>query len=41
VGVATSGASEIIVSGALSASLAISAGITPSFAIGALVATCD
>lgn len=41
VGFATSGASTIIVSGALTASLAVSAGITPSFAIGALTATCD
>lgn len=37
----SSGAGEILVSGALTASLAVSAGITPSFAIGALVATCD
>ena len=39
----SSGAGEILVSGALTspASLAISNGITPSFAIGALVATCD
>lgn len=41
VGVATSGASVILVSGALTASLAVSNGITPSFAIGALVATVD
>lgn len=41
VGVATSGASVIIVSGALTASLAVSPGITPSFAIGALTATLD
>lgn len=41
IGVATSGASVIIASGVLSASLAISNGITPSFAIGALVATLD
>jgi hypothetical protein len=41
VGFATSGASTIIVSGALTSSLAVSAGITPSFAIGALTATCD
>lgn len=41
VGVATSGASVILVSGALTASLAVSSGITPSFAIGALVATVD
>jgi hypothetical protein len=37
----TSGAGEIILSGALSASLAISAGITPQFAIGQLTATAD
>jgi hypothetical protein len=37
----TSGTGEILLSGALTASLAISAGITPSAAIGALVATCD
>lgn len=37
----TSGTGEILLSGALTASLSISAGITPSFAIGALVATCD
>jgi len=41
IGVATSGASVILVSGALTASLAVSNGITPSFAIGQLVATCD
>jgi hypothetical protein len=41
VGVASSGASVTIVSGALTASLAVSNGITPSFAIGALTATCD
>lgn len=43
IGKATSGTGEIILSGALSspASLAISPGITPSFAIGALVATAD
>lgn len=41
VGRATSGAGEIIVSGALTASLSVSTGITPSFAIGALVATAD
>lgn len=40
-GVATSGASVIIASGALTASLAVSPGITPSFAIGQLVATLD
>ncbi len=37
----TSGTGEILLSGALTASLAVSAGITPSFAIGALTATCD
>lgn len=37
----TSGAGEILISGALTASLSISAGITPAFAIGQLVATCD
>lgn len=41
VGVATSGASVIIASGVLTASLAVSNGITPSFAIGALVVTLD
>lgn len=41
IGRASSGAGEILVSGALTASLAVSNGITPSFAIGALVATCD
>ena len=41
VGVATSGASVIIASGVLTAQLAVTAGITPSFAIGALVVTLD
>ena len=41
IGYQTSGATKIVVSGALTASLAVSAGITPSFAVGALVATCD
>lgn len=41
IGRATSGAGEIIMSGALTATLAVSVGITPSFAIGALVATAD
>lgn len=41
VGKTSSGATEIIDSGPLTASLAISAGITPSFAIGALVITVD
>lgn len=41
IGRATSGAGEIIVSGALTSSLAVSNGITPSYAIGALTATAD
>lgn len=41
IGVASSGASVIIVSGALTASLAVSNGITPSFAIGAMTCTID
>lgn len=41
IGRASSGAGEIIISGALSASLSVSSGITPSFAIGALTATAD
>ncbi len=41
VGVAASGATKILYSGALTASLAVSAGITPSFAAGALVCTED
>lgn len=41
VGVAVSGASKMLYGGALTASLAISNGITPSFAIGALVITED
>ena len=41
IGRASSGAGEIIFSGALNASLAISAGITPQFAIGALSASFD
>ena len=41
VGHTTSGATAILISGALTASLAVSAGITPSFAIGQLTATCD
>jgi hypothetical protein len=41
VGVATSGASKILYSGTLTASLAVSPGITPSFAAGALVITED
>lgn len=41
VGVATSGASKMLYGGALTSSLAVSNGITPSFAIGALVITED
>lgn len=41
VGVATSGASVILASGALTASLSVSNGITPSFAIGQLTVTLD
>jgi len=41
VGYASSGASTIIASGALTASLAVSNGITPSFAIGQLTVTLD
>lgn len=41
IGRATSGVGEIIISGALTSSLAVSAGITPTFATGALVATAD
>jgi hypothetical protein len=41
VGVATSGATAILYSGALGTPLAVSAGITPQFAIGALTATED
>jgi hypothetical protein len=41
VGFATSGASQILGSAALTASLAISAGITPSFAANALVVNLD
>ncbi len=37
----SSGAGEILVSGALTAQLIINPGITPAFAIGALTATCD
>lgn len=41
VGVATSGATDILYRGALSASRAISAGITPLFNSGALTGTAD
>ncbi len=39
IGTTTSGADELLYSGALTASLAVSNGITPSFAIGALTVT--
>lgn len=39
IGTASSGAGVLLVSGALGASLAVSSGITPSFAIGALTTT--
>jgi hypothetical protein len=41
IGTASSGAGNLIASGALSASLAVSAGITPEFAIGALDVNAD
>ena len=41
IGMQSSGAGEIIVWGPLTSSLAVSNGIVPSFAIGALTATCD
>lgn len=41
IGDTSSGSTKILLSGALSAGLAISNGITPSFATGQLVATCD
>jgi hypothetical protein len=41
VGFGSSGATELLGSGALTASLAVSAGITPSFAIGQLTITLD
>jgi hypothetical protein len=41
VGLITSGASVIVASGILTASLIINSGITPSFAIGALTVTLD
>ena len=41
VGASSSGAGKLLYSGALSASLAVSAGITPEFAIGAAVITED
>ncbi len=41
IGEASSGTGEILMSGALTSQLIINPGITPSFAIGALTATCD
>lgn len=41
IGTASSGAGNLIASGALTASLAVSNGITPSFAIGALTVAAD
>lgn len=41
IGTDSSGAGNLLLSGALSASLAVSAGITPAFAIGQLSGTAD
>lgn len=41
IGLEASGATPILVYGALTASLAVSSGITPSFAIGAMTTTVD
>jgi hypothetical protein len=41
IGRASSGSGELIVSGALSASLAVTSGITPQFGIGACVISAD
>ncbi len=41
IGTDASGAGNLLMSGALTGSLAVSAGITPSFAAGALTATAD
>lgn len=41
IGSDSSGAGNLFMSGALTASLAVTSGITPSFAIGALTATLD
>lgn len=41
IGTASSGTGSLLVIGALSANLAVSNGITPSFAIGVLDVTCD
>lgn len=41
IGTASTGTGELLLSGALTSSLAVSTGITPSFAIGALAVTLD
>ena len=41
IGTASSGAGNLLFSGALTASLAVSSGITPAFAVGALTITAD
>lgn len=41
IGTASGGAGSLLLSGALSASLAVSSGITPSFAVGVLDVTVD
>lgn len=41
IGSSSAGAGDLFFSGALGASLAVTAGITPSFAAGAIVCTCD
>ena len=41
IGYQTSGATKIIVSGVLNASLAVSVGIAPNYPVGQLAATCD
>lgn len=37
----STGAGDLLLSGALTASLTVNAGVTPSFAIGAITGTCD
>lgn len=39
IGTAASGVGQLLLTGALTASLSVSAGITPSFAVGALTGT--
>lgn len=41
IGTAATGTGQILVFGALTASLAVSSGITPSFAVGELTASCS